>query len=83
MLTKSPWIKLYPDQFLKELTGLKAVEKAVYTTLVLLMSDKRTPLLNNASYLSGWCGCSVRTFQKTLETLINTGHTFRGWQLMA
>lgn len=74
---KVAWVKFSTDQFLKDLMGLKATEKAVYTTLVLLMNDRKAPLVNNASYLSSWCGCSLRTFQKTLETLISTGHITR------
>ncbi|WP_175869547.1 DUF1376 domain-containing protein [Bartonella gabonensis] len=70
-------VKFNSDQFLKELMGLKATEKAVYTTLVLLMNDKKAPLINNGSYLSSWCGCSVRTFQKALETLISMGYITR------
>lgn len=70
-------VKFNSDQFLKELMGLKATEKAVYTTLVLLMNDKKGALINNASFLSSWCGCSVRTFQKTLETLISMGYITR------
>ncbi|GAA4667349.1 hypothetical protein GCM10023262_15890 [Bartonella pachyuromydis] len=70
-------VKFNSDKFLKELMGLKATEKAVYTTLVLLMNDKKAPLINNASYLSSWCGCSVKTFQKTLETLISMGYITR------
>uniref|UniRef100_UPI00235E597E DUF1376 domain-containing protein n=1 Tax=Bartonella sp. ML70XJBT.G TaxID=3019093 RepID=UPI00235E597E len=70
-------VKFSTDKFLKELMGLKAKEKAVYTTLVLLMNDKKAPLINNASYLSSWCGCSVKTFQKTLETLISMGYITR------
>lgn len=65
--------KFSTDQFLKELTGLKATEKAVYTTLVLLMNNRKAPLINYASCLSSWCGCSVKTFQKALETLIMMG----------
>ncbi|WP_254473258.1 MULTISPECIES: DUF1376 domain-containing protein [unclassified Bartonella] len=76
-INKVACVKFSTDKFLKELMGLKATEKAVYTTLVLLMNDKKAPLMNNASYLSSWCGCSVRTFQKTLETLISTGHITR------
>ncbi|WP_034988084.1 DUF1376 domain-containing protein [Bartonella florencae] len=76
-INKVACVKFSTDKFLKELMGLKATEKAVYTTLVLLMNDKKAPLINNASYLSSWCGCSVRTFQKTLEILINTGHITR------
>lgn len=74
MLTKSPWVKLYPSQFLKELMGLKPAETAVYTTLVLFMIDKGAPILNNASYLSNLCSCSVQTFKKILEALISYGH---------
>ncbi|GAA5112484.1 DUF1376 domain-containing protein [Bartonella jaculi] len=74
---KVAYVKFSTDKLLKELMGLKATEKAVYTTLVLLMNDRKAPLINNASYLSSWCGCSIRTFQKTLESLINTGHITR------
>ncbi|MCZ2159286.1 YdaU family protein [Bartonella sp. 220] len=73
-ISRVPCVRFYSNQFLKELTGLKATEKGIYTTLVLLMKDKKEPLINNVSYLSGWCGCSVRTFQKALEALIRTGH---------
>ncbi|WP_425489175.1 DUF1376 domain-containing protein [Bartonella phoceensis] len=71
---KVAFVKFSTDHFLKDLMGLRATEKAVYTTLMLLMNDRKAPLINNASYLSSWCGCSLRTFQKTLETLISTGH---------
>ncbi len=74
---KVAFVKFSTDQFLKDLMGLKATEKAVYTTLVLLMNDRKAPLINNASYLSSGCGCSIRTFQKTLETLISTDHITR------
>ncbi|WP_425277829.1 DUF1376 domain-containing protein [Bartonella rattimassiliensis] len=74
---KVAWVKFSTDQFLKDLMGLKSTEKAVYTTLVLLMNDRKAPLINNASYLSSWCGCSVKTFQKALEGLISTGHITR------
>lgn len=74
---KVAFVKFSTDHFLKDLMGLKATEKAVYTTLVLLMNDRKAPLINNASYLSSWCGCSIRTFQKALETLISTGHLTR------
>ncbi|WP_102830734.1 DUF1376 domain-containing protein [Bartonella bovis] len=77
MSTKSPWVKFYPSQFLKELMGLKPAETAVYTMLVLLMIDKGTPILNNASHLSNLCGCSVQTFNKILETLISCDHITR------
>lgn len=70
---KVAFVKFSTDQFLKELTSLKATEKAVYTTLVLLMNNRKAPLINYASCLSGWCGCSVQTFKKALETLIMMG----------
>ncbi|MGF7158118.1 helix-turn-helix domain-containing protein [Bartonella heixiaziensis] len=73
-ISRVPCVRFYSNQFLKELIGLQATEKGVYTTLVLLMKDKKAPLINNVSYLSGWCGCSVRTFQKALKALISTGH---------
>ncbi|WP_375666522.1 DUF1376 domain-containing protein [Bartonella sp. TT121SHDZB] len=74
---KVAFVKFSTDQFLKDLMGLKATEKGVYTTLLFLMNDSKAPLINNASYLSSWCGCSIRTFQKTLETLISTDHITR------
>lgn len=76
-ISRVPCVRFYSNQFLKELTGLQATEKGVYTTLVLLMKDKQAPLINNASYLAGWCGCSVRTFKKALDVLISTGHIMR------
>ncbi|UNE54926.1 DUF1376 domain-containing protein [Bartonella machadoae] len=73
-ISRVPCVRFYSNQFLKELTGLQATEKGVYTTLVLLMTEKQAPLVNNASYLAGWCGCSVRTFKKALDVLISTDH---------
>ncbi|AQX19682.1 MULTISPECIES: DUF1376 domain-containing protein [unclassified Bartonella] len=77
MATKSPWVKFYPSQFLKELEGFKPAETAVYTTLVLLMIDKGAPIFNNASQLTNLCGCSVQTFRKILEALIRCGRIIR------
>ncbi|AQX30624.1 MULTISPECIES: DUF1376 domain-containing protein [Bartonella] len=74
MSTQKNWVKFYHNQFLKELMGLKPAETAVYAILVFLMIDKGTPILNNASYLSNLCGCSVRTFNKILEALMSYGH---------
>ncbi|AQX19250.1 DUF1376 domain-containing protein [Bartonella sp. WD16.2] len=73
MATQSPWVKFYPNQFLKELEGLKAAETAVYTTLVALMINKGAPILNNVSQLTNLCGCSVQTFRKILKALISCG----------
>ncbi|MGL2349659.1 DUF1376 domain-containing protein [Helicobacter pylori] len=77
MSTKSPWVKFYPSQFLKELEGFKPAETAVYTMLVLLMIDKDAPIFNNASQLTNLCGCSVQTFRKILEALIRCGRITR------
>ncbi|MCL6229267.1 DUF1376 domain-containing protein [Bartonella bilalgolemii] len=76
-ISRVPCVRFYSTQFLKELMGLQATEKGIYTTLMLLMTEKQAPLLNNAAYLAGWCGCSVRKFQKALDVLISTGHITR------
>lgn len=68
-----PWFKFFPSDWLAGTSGLTAAERGAYITLVCLMHEQEGPIAHDTKRLARRCGMTLKTFEKTLEGLIEEG----------
>lgn len=68
-----PWYKRYPVDFIHGTMGLSLEEKGAYSLLLDLIYDRGGPIVDDARYLAGVCGVSVRKWTSLREKLIEAG----------
>lgn len=73
-MSRRPWYKRYPGDFIAGTAMLTDAEKGVYSTIIDLLYDKGGPIEDSPSDLARICGCaSVKRFQSIKERLVKLG----------
>lgn len=72
-MSKMPWIRFFPSDWLAGTRGMSAVETGVYITLIATMYERGEPIQEDHARLSRLCGASNSAFKKALETLVEEG----------
>lgn len=73
MSSGNPWYKRYPSDFIAGTLGMTLEEKGAYSILLDLIYDRGRPVPDDARYLAGVCGCSVRKWNAIRQRLIDLG----------
>ena len=68
-----PWYKRFGADFVHGTLGLSLEEKGAYSLCLDLIYDRGGPIPDDARWLSGVCGVSVRKWTALRERLIDTG----------
>lgn len=76
-MTKMPWVRFFPSDWLAGTRGMSAVETGVYITLVATMYERGEPIPEDHARLARLCGTSNSAFKKALDTLIDDGKITR------
>lgn len=76
-MTKMPWIRFFPSDWLAGTRGMSAVETGVYITLIATMYERGEPIPEDHARLSRLCGASNSSFAKAIETLVDEGKIVR------
>lgn len=72
-MSERPWYKRYPSDFIAGALGLTLEEKGAYSIVLDLIYDRGRPIADDARYIAGVCGCSVRRWKAIRKRLIETG----------
>lgn len=72
-MSKMPWIRFFPSDWLAGTRGMSAVETGVYITLVATMYERGEPITEDHSRLARLCGASNSAFKTALNTLVDEG----------
>lgn len=76
-MTKMPWVRFFPSDWLGGTRGMSAVETGIYITLIATMYERGEPIVEDHSRLARLCGASNSAFKKALETLLDDGKIIR------
>lgn len=76
-MSKMPWVRFFPSDWLGGTRGMSAVETGVYITLIATMYERAEPIAEDHARLARLCGASNSAFKKALETLIDEGKIIR------
>ncbi len=76
-MSKMPWVRFFPSDWLGGTRGMSAVETGVYITLIATMYERGEPIVEDHPRLSRLCGASNSAFKKALETLLDEGKIVR------
>lgn len=76
-MSKNPWIRFFPSDWLAGTRGMSAVETGVYITLIMSMYERGEPIPEDHARLARLCGASNSAFKSALETLISEGKIVR------
>lgn len=76
-MSKMPWVRFFPSDWLGGTRGMSAVETGVYITLIATMYERGEPIAEDHSRLARLCGASNSAFKKALETLLGEGKIVR------
>lgn len=76
-MSKMPWIRFFPSDWLAGTRGMSAVETGVYITLVATMYERGEPIPEDNARLARLCGSSNSAFKKALDTLVDEGKITR------
>lgn len=76
-MSKMPWVRFFPSDWLGGTRGMSAVETGVYITLVATMYERGEPIPEDHARLARLCGASNSAFKKALETLVDEGKITR------
>lgn len=72
-MSKTPWIRFFPSDWLGGTRGMTAAETGIYVTLIMTMYEHGKPLVNDVGRLARLCGASNSVFKSTLNALISQG----------
>ncbi|OCP36749.1 YdaU family protein [Ensifer sp. LC163] len=72
-MSKMPWIRFFPSDWLAGTRGMSAVETGIYITLISTMYERGEPIPEDHARLARLCGASNSAFKKALETLVDEG----------
>lgn len=76
-MTKMPWVRFFPSDWLAGTRGMSAVETGIYITLIATMYERGEPIPEDCARLARLCGASNSAFKKALDTLIEDGKITR------
>jgi uncharacterized protein YdaU (DUF1376 family) len=76
-MSKMPWVRFFPSDWLGGTRGMSAVETGIYITLIATMYERGEPIVEDHSRLARLCGASNSAFKKALETLLDEGKIIR------
>lgn len=76
-MSKMPWIRFFPSDWLAGTRGMSAVETGVYITLIATMYERGEPIPEDHARLARLCGASNSSFAKAIETLVVEGKIVR------
>jgi uncharacterized protein YdaU (DUF1376 family) len=76
-MSKMPWVRFFPSDWLGGTRGMSAVETGIYITLVATMYERGEPIPEDHSRLSRLCGASNSAFKTALDALVNEGKIIR------
>jgi hypothetical protein len=68
-----PWFRMFPTEWLSDISSMKASEIALYTVLILTMHREMSPLPLDERRMARKCGMTVSTFQEALQGLLKMG----------
>jgi uncharacterized protein YdaU (DUF1376 family) len=72
-MSAKPWYRRYGGEFIVGTMALSLEEKGAYSLCLDLIYDLDGPIPDDARWLAGICGVSVRKWTALRERLINTG----------
>jgi len=72
-MTAHPWYKRYPMDFIHGTMGLTLEEKGAYSLCLDLMYERDGPIPDDARWIAGVCGCSLRKWKAIRARLIAIG----------
>lgn len=72
-MSKRPWYKRYPSDFLAGTMELSCEEKGAYTVVLDLMYDRGGPIPDDAQWIARVCNCSTRRWKLMRSRLIKLG----------
>lgn len=75
-MSKRPWYKRYGGDFVFGTMSLSLEEKGAYSLCLDLIYDRGSPIPDDARWLAGICGVSVRKWRALRDHLIETGKLF-------
>ena len=76
-MTKMPWVRFFPSDWLAGTRGMSAVETGIYITLVATMYERGAPVPEDHARLARLCGASNAAFKTALNSLIDEGKVVR------
>lgn len=72
-MSKDPWFRFFPSDWLGGTARLSAAERGVYITLLAAIYDEGGPIQRSDDRLSRICGLPKAGFRRALEALIDLG----------
>lgn len=72
-MSERPWYRRYPSDFLHGTAGMSLEVKGAYSVVLDLIFDRRGPIPDDARWIAGHCGCSVRLWNRIRSELIEAG----------
>lgn len=73
MMARRPWYKRYGGDFVLGTMSLSLEEKGAYSLCLDLIYDRGGPIPDDARWLAGVCGVSLRKWRSIRDRLIETG----------
>ena len=72
-MSKLPWVRFFPSDWLAGTRGMSACEAGIYITLIATMYERNEPVPEDQKRLARLCGASLSSFRKALDMLIDDG----------
>ena len=69
----NPWYRRFPSDFINGTVGLSLEEKGAYSLILDLIYARGGPIPDDARYISGVCGCSLRKWAAIRNVLLERG----------
>lgn len=73
---RTPFLKLYTDDWIAGTIDLSFEEKGFYFELLLRMWERKDVLPNDERWIAGALGCNPRTVRKLLSALVDAGKLY-------
>lgn len=77
-MSRRPWYKRYGGDFVLGTMALSLEEKGAYSLCLDLIYDRGGPIPDDARWLAGMCGVSIRKWNALRDRLIETGKLVAG-----
>jgi len=72
-MSRRPWYKRYPSDFINGTLHLTLVQKGAYSIVLDLIYDRGGPIPDDSRWIARVCGCSTRCWNQIREQLIEAG----------
>lgn len=72
-MSKRPWYKRYPADFIAATLEMSLEEKGAYSIVLDLMYDKGGRIPDDSAWIARVCGCSTRRWNQIRDRLIEAG----------